>query len=60
VFAIAYRGSGNDGFLKTIAINTDAPTEGEYEIVAITGEKTITAYINTDDTMVSIVSWQVE
>jgi hypothetical protein len=60
VFAIAYRGPGNDGFLKTIAINTDAPTAGEYEIVATTGEKTINAYININDVTVSIVSWQVE
>ena len=60
VFAIAYRGPGSDGFLKTIAINTEAPTDGAYEIEATTGEKTINAYINTNDTTVSIISWEVE
>jgi len=60
IFAIAYRGPGNDGFLKTIEINTQESTAAAYEIVATTGSKTITAFINTDNVTATIVSWQVE
>ena len=60
IFAIAYAGPGTDGFLKTIDINTQEATEAAYEIVSTTGSKTITAFINTDNLTVSIVSWQVD
>ena len=60
IFAIAYAGPGTDGFVKTISINTQEATEAAYEIVATTGSKTITAFINTDNVTVSIVSWQVD
>jgi len=60
IFAIAYRGPGSDGFLKTVEIATSSGTTAAYEIVATTGDKTIRAFINTENTTASIVSWQYE
>jgi len=61
VFAIAYRGVNSDGFVKTIAINTEGSLpSGAYEIVATAGNKTIRAFVNTDNETASIVSWQIE
>jgi hypothetical protein len=59
IFAIAYSGPGTDGYLKTIAINTDAGAAA-YEIVATTGSRTITAMVNIDGQTVTITSWAVE
>jgi len=61
VFAIAYRGVSSDGFVKTINIDTEAsPPSASYEIVAAAGNKTIRAFVNTDNETAFIVSWQVE
>lgn len=61
VFAIAYRGVNSDGFVKTIAINTQGGSpSATYEIVATAGGKSIRAFVNTDNESSSIVSWQIE
>ena len=61
IYAIAYRGVDSDGFVKTIAINTEGSLpSGAYEIVATAGNKTIRAFVNTDNETASIVSWQIE
>ncbi len=60
IFAIAYCGPGTDGFVKTIEINLSEGTSAAYEIVATTGSRTISAYVNTDNETASIVLWQVE
>ena len=60
IFAIAYCGPGTDGFVKTIEINLSDGTSAAYEIVATTGSRTISAYVNTDNETASIVLWQVE
>lgn len=59
IFAIAYRGSGNDGFVKTVEI-VSAGASAAYTITATAGDRTIRAFINTDNQTVSIVSWQNE
>jgi hypothetical protein len=60
IFAIAYCGPGTDGFVKTIEINLSEGTSAAYEIVATTGSRTISAYVNTDNETASIILWQVE
>ncbi len=60
IFAIAYRGTSSDGFLKTIGINANAATTASWEIVATAGNSTIRAFVNTDNTTATIVSWQIE
>jgi hypothetical protein len=61
VFAIAYRGVNSDGFVKTININTQGGSaSAAYKIVATAGNKTIRAFVNTDNETASIVSWQIE
>jgi hypothetical protein len=61
VFAIAYRGVNSDGFVKTININTQGGSpSASYEIVATAGNKTIRAFVNTDNETASIASWQIE
>jgi len=59
VFAIVYRGSGNDGFIKTIGISASGGTSA-YEITASAGGRTIRAFVNTSNTTAAIVSWQIE
>ncbi len=59
IFAIAYRGPGNDGFVKTVEI-ASAGASAAYTIVATAGDRTIRAFINTDNATVSIVLWQIE
>ena len=59
IYAIAYRGSGNDGFIQTLGVSeTDA--SAAYEIAASAGGRTIRAFVNTDNTTAAIVSWQIE
>jgi hypothetical protein len=60
IFAIVYRGPNNDGFVKTVAITSTGATAATYEIDASAGEWTIRAFINTDNTTVRVISWQIE
>jgi hypothetical protein len=59
IFAIAYSGMWYRGYLVTIGI-TSATTPAAYEIVSTAGDKTIRAFINTENVTVSIVSWQIQ
>jgi hypothetical protein len=64
VYAIAYRGVSNDGFIKTVRITTMADISASYRIVSAAGGSTIRAFLdivssNVTDT-VTILSWQVE
>jgi hypothetical protein len=59
IYAIAYRGPGNDGFVKTLSI-ARVGVSAAYEIVAAAGGRTIRAFVNTDNTTATIVSWQIE
>jgi hypothetical protein len=58
IYAIAYCGPGSDGFVKTIEIGTGGAAA--YEIVATAGDRKIRAFVNTDNTTATIVSWQIE
>jgi hypothetical protein len=59
VYAIAYRGTGNDGFIKTVEIAGIGGT-ATYEIAATAGDRTIRAFVNTDNGTATIASWQIE
>jgi hypothetical protein len=59
IFAIAYRGPGNDGFVKTVEI-ASAGASATYEIAATAGDQTIRAFVNIDNQTATIVSWQIE
>jgi len=59
IFALAYRGSGTDGYVITINM-VPGSTAAAYRIVATAGGTTITALVNTDNTTASIVSWQIK
>jgi hypothetical protein len=59
IYAIAYRGPSNDGFVKTVEIAKFGGSAA-YEIVATAGDRTIRAFVNTDNTTATIVSWQIE
>jgi hypothetical protein len=63
IYAIAYQGTSNRGYLKTVGIGTQADVTSAYRIVATAGESTIRAFINIVSDNVSanvtIVSWQV-
>jgi hypothetical protein len=59
IFAIVYRGSGNDGFVKTVEISS-AGASAAYTILSTAGDMSIRAFINTDNATVTIVSWQIE
>jgi hypothetical protein len=60
IFGIVYRGPSNDGFVKTVEITSTGATAAAYEIDASAGERTIRAFINTDNTTVRVISWQIE
>ncbi len=61
IYAIAYRGVNSDGYVITVGINTTGgSTAAAYKIVATAGNKTIRAFVNTDNETASIVSWQIE
>jgi hypothetical protein len=60
IFAIVYRGTSNDGFVKTVEINSTGGGAGAYEIVAAAGEGTIRAFVNTANSTATITSWQIE
>jgi hypothetical protein len=60
IFTIAYRGPSLLGYLKTVGITTHAAVFAFYEIVATAGNKTIRAFVNTDNETASIASWQIE
>ena len=61
IFAIAYRGTSNYGYVKTININKQGGTpSASYEIVATAGGKSIRAYVNTENETATIISWQIE
>jgi hypothetical protein len=59
IFAIAYRGPSNDGFVKTVEISS-AGAPAAYAILSTAGDRSIRAFINTDNATVTIVSWQIE
>jgi competence transcription factor ComK len=59
VFAITYRGTGNDGYLKTIGITTGIGVN-TYSIVASAGDTSIQAYVIASNTTASIVSWLIK
>jgi hypothetical protein len=59
IYALAYRGPGRDGFVKTVEIAGTGGT-AVYEIAAIAGDRTIRAFIDIHDSTVSIVSWHIE
>jgi hypothetical protein len=59
IYAIAYRGPSNDGFVKTIGISS-GDTAAAYRIVSTAGSTTIDALVDTDNTTASIVSWQIQ
>jgi hypothetical protein len=58
VYAIAYRGSGNDGYVVTIGITTGGGVN-KYRIDATAGDTTIQAYVIIDGTTASIISWKI-
>jgi hypothetical protein len=59
IFAIAYRGSVNHGFICTIGISTTTTsTTALWQIVSTVGSTTIKAYVNTVNTTATVVSWQ--
>lgn len=60
IFAIAYRGVSNHGFVITIGIKTSIITAAAYRIVSTAGGMTISALVDTDNTTASIVSWLVQ
>ena len=60
IFAIAYRGTSDDGFVITVGIKTSAAGVASYRIVSTAGGTTISALVNTDNTTASIVSWQIQ
>ena len=61
IFAIAYRGSGNHGFICTIRIATSTiNTTALWQIVSTAGSTTIKAYVNTINTTSTVVSWQIQ
>jgi hypothetical protein len=59
ILAIAYRGSGNDGFVKTVAI-ASAGASATYEIAATAGDRTIRAFVDIDNQTAKVISWQIE
>jgi prepilin-type N-terminal cleavage/methylation domain-containing protein len=60
IFAIAYRGPGDAGFICTVGISTQGATAASWKIVAMAGQTTILAMVNTDNTTADIVSWQIQ
>ena len=60
VYAIAYSGPVSRGYIKTVGITESRGTAAAWEIVATAGGGTIRAFVNTDNTTASIVSWRVE
>jgi hypothetical protein len=60
ILAVAYGGPSISGYLKTIGINANAATSASWEIVATAGNSTVRAFVNTDNTTATIVSWQIE
>jgi hypothetical protein len=59
VFAIAYRGSSTDGYIITVGI-TAAGSVNKYQIVATAGNTSIQAFVSTNTTSASILSWQIK
>jgi len=57
VYAIAYRGTDNDGFLCTIGISSGVAT---YQIDSVAGGCTITASVQLTGTGIKIASWEVQ
>jgi hypothetical protein len=60
IFAIAYRGSSNDGFISTVGITTGATASAAWEIISTAGNTSIRAYVNTTNTTSTIISWYIE
>jgi len=59
IYAIAYRGPGSDGFVRTLEI-AESGGAAAYEIVARAGDRSIRALVNTDNTTATIVAWRIE
>jgi hypothetical protein len=60
IFAIAYRGSGNAGYLKTVGITTQTAVAASWEIVSTAGDSTIDAFVNTSNTTSTIIAWRIQ
>ncbi len=60
IFAIAYRGVNNDGYLVTVGITTEAAVAASWQIVSTAGNTSIRAYVNTANTTANITSWQIK
>ncbi len=58
VYAIAYRGPGNDGWVITVGITGSGVNK--YRIDATAGDTTITAYVTINLTTASIISWKIK
>jgi hypothetical protein len=59
IYAVAYRGPSNNGYLKTIGIPSHGGT-ATYRIVSTAGDTTIRAYVNTNNTTATIVAWWID
>jgi hypothetical protein len=59
IFAIAYRGPSNHGYLITIGIATNS-TPAAYSIISIAGGVTINAFVTVTNTTATIVSWEIQ
>jgi hypothetical protein len=59
ILAIAYRWTGNDGYVITVGISSGG-TAAAYHITSTAGSTTISALVATDNTTASIVSWQIQ
>lgn len=61
IFAVVYTGGyGWYGVIKTIGISTGESATASYEIVAATGDKSITASVNTENETAAIISWLID
>jgi hypothetical protein len=59
IYAIAYCVPSSKGSLVTIGVGTGG-TAAAYRIAATAGNTTIRAFVNTDNTTATIVSWQIQ
>ena len=59
IYAIAYRGPGSDGFIKTAGIAATG-SAAIYEIEAAAVGTTIRAFVSIDNGVAAIITWQIE
>ena len=61
VCAIAYRGVGSDGFVRTVSISlTGAASSNTYEVQSVAGGCTVTAVVEITGGAPSLISWVVQ